>query len=117
MYGLPNDVSLDFLCGKELVQLLVGVFQVQLRFDGEIQISVEGEFDHLRNGKPCNSNGLPNAAASLLVLLGQRVAASRRVGRGDVELTFSRGDVLRLKDSNQNAESYEILAPGIQIVV
>jgi len=118
MYGLPEHESLAFLIGRELIQLLVGQFQLILRFDGDTEISIEGPFQHQPKGTPLEGTvELPYSAATLLTLLGQRIVGSRNLGGGEIQLTFSNGDILRLQNGTDDSESYEIRAPNVQIIV
>lgn len=43
MYGLKKEIDLSFLTGRELIQLAIGVYQVQFGFDEDVRIS-ESEF-------------------------------------------------------------------------
>jgi hypothetical protein len=118
MYGISRDTNLDFLCGRELIQVLVGQYQVILRFDAETTISVEGEFDHVVNGKSqLVDRSLPMSAASLLRLIAKKVDKVEILAMSSVRIGFSNGDQVFLKDSNQGTESFEINAPGTDIVV
>jgi hypothetical protein len=36
MYGLKTEIDLSFLTGRELIQLAIGVYQVQFGFDQEV---------------------------------------------------------------------------------
>lgn len=118
MYGLPQHITLDFLRNRELIQLLVGQYQLILRFDADISISVESDFDHTRDGKSqLLSGSLPKAAASLLGLVGAKVARVENVGGGQICIHFSTRDVVCIKDSNPDGESYEIVGPNMHIIV
>jgi hypothetical protein len=44
MHGLRKDDDLNFLNGRECIQIAIGVYQVQFAFDEDVRISVEGEF-------------------------------------------------------------------------
>lgn len=46
MYGLKSDIDLSFLNGRELIQVAIGLYQIQFGFDGDVRISVEGEFSY-----------------------------------------------------------------------
>jgi len=37
MYGLKKDIDLSFLTGRELIQLAIGVYQVQFGFDEDVR--------------------------------------------------------------------------------
>ena len=43
MYGLNPEINLSFLVGRELLQVCIGIHQVQLHFDKDVSISIEGQ--------------------------------------------------------------------------
>ena len=46
MYAIPKDVDWSFMLGKALIQVCYGQYQTQLRFDGDVSISIEGNVEH-----------------------------------------------------------------------
>jgi hypothetical protein len=118
MYGLENNVSLGFLKGRQLIQILVGAHQLILRFDKDVSISVEGDFDHKRgNHSLLTVARLPGAASTLLLLIGQTITTAENAGEGETRLHFSNGETLCLIDSNETGESYEIQGPEADVIV
>jgi hypothetical protein len=108
MYGLSPQTDLSFLADRELLQVCFGLHQVTLNFECETSVSIESNYF---------MNGVSRDRAALCSLLGHRVSAARNVGDGSVDLVFSSGDRLYILDSNKDYESYQIVAPGIQIIV
>jgi hypothetical protein len=47
MYGLDKDMDLSFFSEKELLQVCVGEYQIIIRFDGDITLSLECTFEHV----------------------------------------------------------------------
>jgi len=45
MRGIPADLDLSFLHGKELVQVCLGVWQVQFHFEPTASLAVEGDWE------------------------------------------------------------------------
>jgi hypothetical protein len=45
LYDLPEHSELEFLIGKELIQVGVGQFQVQLHFSEDLSIAVESSLE------------------------------------------------------------------------
>jgi len=118
MYGLDSDVSLTFLHGRELIQILVGAYQLILRFDGDVSISIEGTFDHRRGARSLlTATELPAAACTLLPLIGHSIKTAENVGGGEIRLDFSNEETVCLMDSNKDTESYQIDGPGKQLIV
>jgi hypothetical protein len=80
MYGVPANLKLDFLHGAELVQLYLGLHQLQFRFHPEACISVEGNWE-LRGIDDeiidRNHNTPDRSAYELHRLLGYRVLWSQ----------------------------------------
>lgn len=108
MYDLPQDVCLDFLLGRELLQVSFGLYQTILRLDSQVEISVECPFD---------IDGRPSEPSRLISLIGKRIDRATRVGEGDIELQFSGESRVLIKDCNSSAESYQITSPTHVIVV
>jgi hypothetical protein len=46
MYGLRNDIDLSFLNARELIQIAIGVYQIQFGFDEDVIIYVESQFNY-----------------------------------------------------------------------
>lgn len=114
MSRLKTEPAWSFLLGKELQQLTVGQLQSCLRFNGETQISIECQFTVTprsrwrwwpRRGDPTKAG----SASALLCLVGQVIVAAQDIGLGGLEIVFSRGQTLRLYDSNGPwSESYAV---------
>ena len=109
MYGLKRDVDLSFLQGRECIQVCVGLYQVILHLGESINLSIESTC-HL-NGKVVKTYG------RLCSLLGQEVVAVRQERGGSLVMTFNKGDMLEITNDNPGQESYQISAPGIEIIV
>ena len=110
MHGLPQDVGLGFLVGRQLKQVCLGEFQVQMRFDADVTIDVEGEFT--LDGRL----GAVADARILAGLIGRTVSGVTNEGKGDLRLEFGEF-VLTLHDSNKEYESYSIQSDSGSIVV
>ena len=118
MYGLDKNENINFLVGKELLQVCVGAFQVILILDNDITITLECEYEYEFNSQKINcSSDIPEQACSLLKSLGSKITNISNLGNGDIELGFSGGSVLKIYDSNKNSESYQIISPQKDIIV
>ncbi|MDH5741120.1 MAG: hypothetical protein OEY77_12415 [Nitrospira sp.] len=97
MHGLPENIDLSFLIGKELQSVCVGFCTVQLHFDGKnTGISVEGRFTHQVGPKIFqwesdipHSKKMTSAAASIFGLLGTSIISVKSERDGTLRLTFS----------------------------
>lgn len=45
-YGLRKDIDLTFLIDREVIQVAIGVYQVQFHFDQDVCISVQSSFTY-----------------------------------------------------------------------
>lgn len=118
MYGLPANMDWNFLVGRELIQMCVGIHQVLLRFDGDVSVSIECVFEHSFPGAKTHScTNLAHRAKSLVTLLGTRVERVDGKSHEALVLSFSNHETLQIHDSNEMHESFLVHAPGIEIVV
>jgi hypothetical protein len=109
MYGLSRDIDLSFLCGHECIQVCVGWYQVILHLGESVHLSIESQ---------CRLNGaVVKKYDRLCRLVGQTIVDVQNEGCGSIVIKFSKGDVLQIIDNNQNHESYQISAPGLEIIV
>ena len=116
MYGVPLDEDWSFLLGKELGQLCIGPFDVQLHFSENVCISMQGDdttenyFSH-KTALPSSSavKGMPGKAVSL-VSLPWSDRANGNCGEQHYVCAFSLSNLeeLRLYDSNDSLESFTI---------
>jgi hypothetical protein len=120
MYGLARDVDLNFLNGREVGQIAIGVYQIQFGFDEDVRISVEGGFSYFDGQsdsvwKP--EPGFAQIAARTVALLGATIETFEAQENGTLTLRFSNGHRLTIPDSSKEYESYDITRPGETIVV
>jgi hypothetical protein len=114
VYGVPEDLDLQFLHGAELIQICIGLYQVQFIFQSGANISVEGEWKlYTSDGSELDrSSPAPrHEPFQLHRLLGRRVAASTVSSPNWIALRFETGDILRIADSSKEYESFSI-QPG-----
>jgi len=117
MYGLDKTVDLAFLVGKQLTQVCIGLYQLILNFEDGISISVEGVFEYDGTTGSAGDGGPHHAACSLLDAIGKEPEEVQVIDGGTLVLKFRNGGDLRLVDSNEATESYQIVGPNSDIVV
>ena len=118
MYGVRADIDLSFLHGAELVQICIGLHQVQFHFDTGASVSVQGEWhltDTAGDELDRSHDEVGRPPYQLHRLLGQAIIATNVAAPVSVALQFRNGDILRIVDSADNYESFEI-QPGNIIV-
>jgi len=120
VYGLDKNTDLNFLNGREVTQVAIGVHQVQFAFDEDVTIYVEGGFSYF-DGKNVMvwkpEPGAADIASRTSALLGSRVDSFQGHENGTLTLEFSNGHRLTIPDSSKQYESYQITRPGTTIVV
>jgi hypothetical protein len=120
MYGLKKEIDLSFLTGRELIQLSIGVYQVQFGFDEDVRISVESEFRYFDGQaewiwRP--EPGSSSIAARAVALLAATIESFGSNIDGTLTLAFSNQHRLTILDSSKEYESYDITRPGQTIIV
>lgn len=120
MYGLGKEIDLSFLTGRELIQVAIGVYQIQFGFDEDVIIYVESQFNYFDGQEEWIWNPEPGAAQVAARTVSLRSATIQNFEgqeNGTLILTFSNGARLTIPDSSQEYESYQITRPGQTIVV
>lgn len=118
MYGLAQGTDLSFFEGATLIQVCIGENEVVLNFHPSISVmiasnvvvlDIDGGSQTLEDSKAI---GL--AATSFL---GNEIAEAVVKEAGTTALRWSGGEVLEIRDTWENFESYTITYDEIRIVV
>ena len=118
MYGVPDSAEWLFLVGREVLQVCIGLHQVSLRFDGAVSMNIECDFDHAPVADTLSSeSGLPQKAAGLVSLLGSKVASVLSEGGKTLAIRFTNKETLKVCDSNEMYESFQVTTPDKEIIV
>jgi hypothetical protein len=120
MYGLPKNIDLNFLKGREVVQVAIGVFQIQFGFDEDAIIYAHSQFTLFDGHKDWTWTPEPSkvrVATRALRLLGAIVENVQAHEDGTLILSFSNGNILTLIDNSMEYESYDITRRGEAIIV
>ncbi len=112
MYGLKKEIDLSFLTGRELIQLAIGVYQVQFGFDEDVRISVESEFRYFDGQAEWIWRLEPGSSS-----IGATIESFGSNIDGTLTLAFSNQHRLTILDSSKEYESYDITRPGQNIIV
>jgi Family of unknown function (DUF6188) len=117
LWPLKADIDLSFLVGQKLIQIAIGLYQVQFRFDQETSISVEDCFTYERaEKKHCWKSGELEKAGPVVELVGSVVNAVL-ARDSEVEIRFSNGSRLALGAEPSALESFTIRHRGGLMVV
>lgn len=113
MYGVPENLDLTFLHGREVVQIRLGLYQIQLHFHPDATIAVEGEWELFdAEGRELDRMESPRTKPfQLHRLLGKLVAGSEVSPPLWFALRFEGGELLRVYDRETQYESFSI-QPG-----
>ena len=114
MYGIDKNLNFDFLVGKELLQLHIGLYQPILCFTDDLTIRIQCTSylkypDKIVVDILCDS---PDLTKNLISLLGRTIKAVQTdVNDGELKLLFSDNFQLSLIDDSENFESF-IITPA-----
>ena len=113
MYGLPPNFDVTGFIGKTLEVLVVGQYQLTLRFSENYTINVEGLI--ALNSEP--SVDLPDSLSAIYCLINQTVDSASATEDGTLALAFGNGTTLQILDSEKNFESYNFSLGGKELFV
>lgn len=110
---LAKDFS--FLHGKQVDQICIGRYQLQIHLSEGCSVSIEGGFHH-KGHTPARREELASKGATLVSLLGKTV--ERVVVNGEMSATiqFSNSEVLTIFVEGGPYESLGVTARGITVV-
>jgi hypothetical protein len=123
MYEIPSNVDWSFLVGKEVVQLCIGSYDIQLNFHGDFNISMfvdqpTKSFHHTTtHTNTCTVGGVPGGAITLISLLGATVQRVVVENSRILALYFSNHEELRLYETGDGYESFTISGPNVRLIV
>jgi hypothetical protein len=118
VYGVPESTEWSFLVGREVLQICISLHEVSIRFDGHVVMNIEGDFAHAPvQATLASGSGLPEKAASLISLLGCKIASALSRNGKILEICFANGETLKLYDSSEIYESFQVTTPDKEIIV
>ena len=109
MYGIPAGETFAFLVGRRLDQLCFGRYQLQLRFDKAVTVSVESDLGVRSPGSTeVIVEDTRDAAAILVAALATCVTVVEVHGSRSFSMTFEGGLSLRVIDGEESYESFQV---------
>jgi hypothetical protein len=118
VYGVPATLDLTFLHGAELIQVCLGLHEVQFHFHpvGSISVATGWELYDPDGARIDHAErAFPRPAFELHRLLGQKVTGTEVSAPSHIDVLFGRGERLRLVDNSEQHESFTI-EPGRVVV-
>lgn len=119
MYGVPTDLDLSFLQGAEVIQVCLGLHEVQFHFHPAGSVHVQGGWELVgaEGGRIDHGHDRPEQRPPYQIhrLLGRRVAGTEVSPPAWISLRFDDGAVLRIFDDSREHESFQI-QPGDIVV-
>lgn len=115
MYGLKKEIDLGFLVGRELIQVGIGLYQIQFHFDEDVTVSVEAEFRYFDGQHEWSWRQEPSShqiATRTVAMLGANITNLESNENGTLALIFSNGHRLTILDPFKEYEAYAITRPG-----
>jgi hypothetical protein len=106
MYGIEPGNKFPTVIGKEICQIGIGMYDVQLNWgNGGVHITGRFRYVNRNTGQECHwTEGNAQAAAATIALL-QQTFVEPKAGLNEVTFFFSNGDELTVYDNLQ----YEVL--------
>jgi hypothetical protein len=118
MYGLPPDFEPSMFAGRELLQVSFTINTVDLLFDDDVGITIEGTFEfRAREGRPSERQTIPSTSSALVELVGHKVVAAAAQQNGVLTLDFDNGGRLTCLDESSQFESYHIRSRTLELTV
>jgi len=104
------------LVGKNIELVCFAQYSVYIHFEDKILITVESGFEHVHNGtrRVCQLSSLP-ADCSVLTIVESTVNSAVVDQNGDLKLTISNGDSLRIF-KEPKYESYRLRIAGEELI-
>jgi len=108
MHGVLTDLDLTPFHGATLLQIAVGPYDLQLRFDSSLSISIEGRWEL------CEPQGARSDSLDRLRTVAGRTVISTQVhAPTSIALVFDGGAELVIYDDSRDYESFSISPGGI----
>ena len=119
MYGIDKSTNFDFLVGKDLIQICIGLYKVTMNFSNQITIAAECVI-HLHNPDEtsfeifCDN---PVLTKVLTCLLGRTIESVNNESKDEINMIFSDNFKMSIFDSNKSYESFTVTTPDFEIIV
>lgn len=109
MYGLPANIDLSFLEGKELENVSIAFNSMVLNFDEPIRISITSLCRYKYDGDFIDIDNYPSSASIICSLLGKKIIVANSEDGKNLRLQFDDGYSFIICDDSEHYESYLII--------
>lgn len=117
MYGLPNDIDLDFFVGASLIQVCIGENEVIANLHPDISVMIASNVRlDLHEGEIEAFDDAEALGVALLPLLGGAIVDASGAVDGTLRLTWEGGTTIEILDSYREFESYTV-RHGAELIV
>ena len=118
MYGISEEEDFSFLEKKIVEQLCLSPYQIILHFKGDFSLSIQCDFLHHTEQRLNSVQGnFAERGCSLISLLDTEIVLAKRQRAKELTIEFSNSEKLRVYDSSESYESFDIWGPDIEIIV
>ncbi|MEO5889699.1 MAG: hypothetical protein ABIQ31_05565 [Ferruginibacter sp.] len=118
MYGLPNNIDLNFLIQRQLLQICFGENEMIMNFDDNLSITLTSKCAFSFDGDNLQIIENYSTSASLICnLIGHFINEIKASENGTLAMNFSGNNIFILYDDDKFYESYWIKSKTSIIVV
>ncbi len=115
---MGEAIDLNWIIGKELLQVCIGLYQVILRFTHQLSITIECQYSLSTQEAVVEASGdNPEISKDLVCLLGCSIYSCHQHENGEFVLDFSNGYSLKLLPETTGTESFSITDEKFEILV
>jgi hypothetical protein len=118
VYRILQTTDWSFLIGGEVIQVAIGLHNVQLALFKDISISIECDFKHERAGRVVSgASEMHVRAATLVSLLGKTVQRVMADGEVALVLQFGGEETVTILVNDEPYECFHVNGPAGLIIV
>lgn len=119
MYRIDENLDLNFVQRKDLLQISVGVSQIQFKFSEDIMIGATCRITMKYKGRLIHTitNELKGSVDPLRLVLNETVEEVTRIDETELSILFTNGYSIHLHDDSDWYESFEIWNANEVIII
>lgn len=119
MYRIDENIDFSFIERKDLLQICIGISQIQLNFSEDVKIEVICRITMKYNGSLIHtiSDELEGSVDPLRLALNETVEEAVRIDETELSILFTNGYSIHLHDDSDWYESFVIWNGNDSIIV